>query len=274
MPSQPPLSDAAVAEAAGRLAALRLPPAPGAARPGPVEDLPEGCRPASLNDAYRVQAALRARLAPALGAPAGWKIGCTSPVMQAYLGVPHPCMGTLFAGGLHRGAARLRAADFHRLGLECEIAVRLAAPIPAGAAPDAVAAAVGEVMCSVEIVEERFADFSKVGAASLTADDFFSCGCVLGEGRPLSALPDLASLVGGFRIDGAAPEVTGTGAAILGHPLSALAWLAELRAAQGAPLAAGEAATLGSVVRTIYPRAGQRIEASFDGLPGVTVEVI
>ena len=60
------------------------------------------------------------------GALVGYKIGCTSAVMQQYLDIPHPCGGGVFAKGVHDSGVRLRAADFVRVGVECEIAVRLA----------------------------------------------------------------------------------------------------------------------------------------------------
>ncbi|MEX2518338.1 MAG: fumarylacetoacetate hydrolase family protein [Paracoccaceae bacterium] len=235
----------------------------------PLDDLPAAIRPADIEAAYAVQAALRLRLAPRLGGVAGWKIGCTSAVMQKYLGVDHPCTGTLFSGQIHHCGARLRASAYRRLGLECEIAVRLGADLSEGADP---AAAVAGVMCSVEIVEERFTDFSACAKETLIADDFFSIGCVLGAESALDDLPPLASLKGRFTVD-CAPGPEGTGAAILGDPLAALGWLAARRATEGG-LKAGEVITLGSVVKTIYPVAGQRIEARFDGLRAVTIEVV
>ena len=265
----------AVEAAADLLADLRL---RANGRDAQLPDLPEGLRPDDMDDAYRVQEALRGRLAKrGLGPVAGWKIGCTSPVMREYLGVPHPCMGTLYAKGVQRGTARLRHADFFRPGLECELAVQLRADLPAregGHDAGSVRPAVAGAMTSVEIVDERFEDFRRAGAASLTADDFFSAGCVLGADRPITVLPDLATLEGGFRVNGAKPEATGTGAAILGHPLAALAWLADLRAAQGAPLREGQVVTLGSVVKTIHPGPGTVVEAVFTGLPPVRIEVV
>lgn len=232
----------------------------------PLDDLPEAIRPRSVAEAYETQALLRARLAPRLGAPVGWKIGCTSKVMQEYLGVDRPCLGTLYADGLRRDRATLRAAGYRRLGLECEIAVRLGADLPPGGSARA---AVAAVMCSVEIVEERFADFHACATETLIADDFFSAGCVLGAEADPAALPDLRTLEGGF-VENGAPGPRGRGEAILGDPLAALAWAAE--AAGG--LRAGEVVTLGSVVRTIYPEPGARIVAAFGGLAPVTVEVI
>ena len=65
--------------------------------PVPVP-LPQGCRPPSLEEAYRVQAALNERLGRALGAVCGRKIGCTTPVMQRYLRIEHPCAGAPLRG--------------------------------------------------------------------------------------------------------------------------------------------------------------------------------
>ena len=268
------MTPAAVQAAAETLADLRIGAESGRAQ---LEDLPEACRPETLDEAYAIQEALRPLLASrGLGPPVGWKIGCTTPVMQSYLDIAHPCAGTLYQASTYRDRATLKAADFFQLGLECEIAVRLSADLGAregGHTRDSVAAAVGGVMTSVEIVDHRFRDFAAVETPSLVADDFFSVGCVLGAERPPEELGDVAALSGGFGIDGAPPAETGNGAAILGHPLNALAWLAEHLAARGTPLRAGQVVTLGSVVKTIYPNAGTRIEAGFDRLPRVTLEI-
>jgi len=265
----------AIRSAAALLADLRL-RAEGCDRP--IDELPRSIRPKTLAEAYDLQDAVRARLAErGLGAQVGWKIGCTTPVMQKYLDIPHPCAGTLYRATTYRDEARVAADDFFRLGLECEIAVRLAADLPpraGGHRAETVAPAVAGVMASIEIVDHRFVDFTTVSTPSLVADDFFSAGCVLGAPRPLAELGDLRSLTGGFAVDGAAPEKQGRGAAILGHPLKALAWLADHLAARGTRLRAGDAVTLGSVVKTIYPQAGMRIVAQFDRLPAVAIEIV
>jgi 2-oxo-3-hexenedioate decarboxylase/2-keto-4-pentenoate hydratase len=46
--------------------------------------------------------------------------------MQQYLSIPHPCGGGVFAKGVHTSGVSLRAKDFVRVGVECEIAVQLA----------------------------------------------------------------------------------------------------------------------------------------------------
>ncbi len=268
------MTPAAIEAAAEVLADLRIRGAGGGTQ---LEDLPEACRPESLDEAYAIQEAMRPLLeSRGLGPQVGWKIGCTTPVMQSYLEIDHPCAGTLYRATSHRDRAALKADDFFQLGLECEIAVRLSADLTeraGGHTKESVAVAVGSVMTSVEIVDHRFRDFAEVATPSLVADDFFSVGCVLGAERPLSELDDLAALSGGFGIDGAPPAETGSGTAILGHPLNALVWLADHVAARGGRLEAGAVISLGSVVKTIYPAAGTRIEAGFDRLAPVILQI-
>ncbi|MEL7467716.1 MAG: hydratase [Pseudomonadota bacterium] len=243
----------------------------------PIVDLPRSCRPVDLVDAYEIQRRIRLPLMRrGMGVQVGWKIGCTTKVMQDYLKIPHPCAGTLYKTTLFRDEVRLAARDFYELGLECEIAVELGASLPERhALYDAadVVHAVSGVMASIEIVEHRFRDFRKASVASLIADDFFSWGCVLGAPVRLEDLPELGGVTGGFSINGRSPRITGEGRAILGHPLTALAWLADHASRLGTPLEAGQIVTLGSVVKTVYPKPGQRISARFDGLAPATVTI-
>lgn len=242
-----------------------------------LQDLPAACRPSDLMDAYEIQRRLRPLLASGgFGPQVGWKIGCTTPVMQDYLKIPHPCAGTLYRETVVPEHAILEANRFRMLGLECEIAVVLRHGLPERDGlydREDVAGAVDSVMASIEIVEHRFEDFRKTSVASLIADDFFSWGCVLGKPVPFSEVADLPGLSGGFSVNGAPPTETGAGRAILGHPLTALAWLADHVSRLGTPLERGDIITLGSVVKTIYPTSGQVIEARISGLPPATVTV-
>src|ERR1700744_3774776 len=97
--------------------------------------LPPDIAPKDEAEGYRVQRAVHDLMLPDSGALVGYKIGCTSKVMQQYLDIPHPCGGGLFARGVHASGVSLRAADFVRVGVECEIAVQLAKGLPAGQGP-------------------------------------------------------------------------------------------------------------------------------------------
>jgi 2-oxo-3-hexenedioate decarboxylase/2-keto-4-pentenoate hydratase len=231
--------------------------------------LPEDCRPADEAAAYQVQDALHARLAAAAhGALAGHKIGCTTAVMQQFLGIANPCAGGIFAPTVQQVAGRFAHADFLHVGVECEIAGRLARPLPAAGAPyerASAAAAVGACMAAIEVVDDRYDDYRTLDTPTLIADDFFNAACVLGEPVEDWQQLDLANVEGRMTIDGS--EVgRGRGGDILGHPLEALAWLANGLAARGHGLQAGEFVLLGSVVQTRWVEAGALVEIEIAGL--------
>ncbi len=240
--------------------------------PIPLVALPEDCRPKDESEAYAIQEALAPLLTAAgMGPVAGYKIGCTTPVMQVFLQIDHPCAGHIFGETVGLGDASFPHGRFHHVGVECELAVRLASDLPATSAPydrATVAAAVAGVMPAIEVVDDRYADFRSLDAPTLVADDFFGAGCVLGNALPLTDL-DLAALAGSMAING---EVVGTGigADILGHPLEALRWIANARAERGRDLKAGDFVLLGSLVETKWVAAGDVVEIEIQGLGTAT----
>jgi 2-oxo-3-hexenedioate decarboxylase/2-keto-4-pentenoate hydratase len=233
-----------------------------------LNSLPADLAPQSEADGYRIQRAAHDLLLPHVGAMVGYKIGCTSLVMQQYLDIPHPCGGGVFARGVHDSGVSLPARDFVRVGVECEIAVRLARDLPASQAPftaETVALAVEAYHPAIEIVDDRYVDWQSLGAPTLVADDFYAAGCVLGKPVARSAAPDLLGVVGHAIVNGV-EEGRGTGADVLGHPHNPLAWLANHLAEQGRDLRAGHIVLTGSLVRTIWLKAGDRVTMDLSGL--------
>jgi 2-oxo-3-hexenedioate decarboxylase/2-keto-4-pentenoate hydratase len=231
--------------------------------------LPADCRPREERDGYGIQEVLHGLLTGAgLGPVAGHKIGCTTPVMQAFLGIDHPCAGGVLAATVHRGEARVPHRDYVRVGVECEIAVRLGADLGPASAPfdrSGVEPAVEAVLAGMEIVDDRYRDYRTFDVPTLIADDFFSAGCVLGPPVARWRDLDLPALRGVTRLNGA--EVgRGEGRAVMGHPLEALAWLANLRARLGLGLRAGEFVLLGSVVETRWVSPGDEVTVGVEGL--------
>jgi 2-keto-4-pentenoate hydratase len=237
----------------------------------PLQPLAADIVPQDEADGYRIQDALHDLLAADVGALVGYKIGCTSAVMRHYLGIPHPCGGGVFAQGVHPSGVSLRAQDFIRVGVECEIAVRLAHDLQPSGAPftaETVAQAVEAYLPAIEIVDDRYADWQTVGAPTLVADDFFAAGCVLGEPVARSAAPDLLDIVGRAVINGV-EDGRGTGADVLGHPHYALAWLANHLAADGKALRAGQIVLTGSLVKTVWLEPGDHVAMDLSGLGAV-----
>ena len=258
-----------IEQAAHVLAARRL---DGAA----VMPLGEADRPADLAAAYAIQDRVHALIAGTrFGRRIGWKIGCTTRVMQAYLGIDAPCAAGLFEGTRHAAPARLAAGDYRRPGIECEIAFRLARPLDGrDGTPDfaAVGAAIDSAMAAIEIVDDRYADWQSLGAPTLIADDFFAAGCVLGNPVAAADLPDLAAVTGVTVINGA-ERGRGVGADVLGHPFAAIGWLASALALRGRRLEAGEIVLTGSLVETRWLAAGDNARIAIEGLGAVEVTV-
>lgn len=219
-----------------------------------VDPLPDSLRPADEAGGYRVQRALHAWFADEGDAPAaGYKLGCTTPVMQAMLGLDAPVHGGIRACDVHPSGASLRAAGFRAPGIECEIAVRVGAEIDArrgmpGRAE--IAAAVAEAMPAIEIVDNRYGDWSVLGTPTLIADDFFQAACILGPPADCDPMA-LDTATGRTLVDGAETG-RGSGADVLGHPLDAVAWLAGAVGRHGAVLRAGTLVMTGSLVRTVW----------------------
>src|ERR1700681_510379 len=89
----------------------------------PLPPLAGDAAPRTEDEGYRIQDAVHDLLAADLGALVGYKSGCTSAVIQQYIGIPHPCGGGVFAKGVYESGVTLSAKDFVRVGVECEIAV-------------------------------------------------------------------------------------------------------------------------------------------------------
>jgi 2-oxo-3-hexenedioate decarboxylase/2-keto-4-pentenoate hydratase len=242
----------------------------------PLRALDPEVAPRDETEGYRIQEAVHAVLATQLGPLVGYKIGCTSAVMQRYLGIPHPCGGGVFSRGVHTSGVSLRHGDYVRVGVECEIAVRLARDLmPTGSTvtADTVADAIDAYHPAIEIVDDRYTDWRTLGAPTLVADDFFAAGCVLGKPVSRAAAPDLLDVIGIAFINGV--EVgRGSGADVLGHPHSALAWLANHLAAQRKNLRAGQIVLTGSLVQTVWLNGGDKVVMEMSGLGSVAAEFL
>jgi 2-keto-4-pentenoate hydratase len=128
-------------------------------------------------------------------------------------------------------------------------------------------------MAGIEIVDDRYQDYRSLGTPTLIADNFFNAGCVLGDPvREWRGL-DLATLEGHTLVNG--KEVgRGNGAMVLGHPLEALVWLANSRAARGLGLQRGKFVFLGSLVETKRLNAGDSVRIEIEALGSLDIVVL
>src|SRR5437773_7244239 len=233
--------------------------------------------PHTAEDAYAIQDCFVALRAEKLGAIAGYKIALSSKEMQNFVGVHEPQAGVMLEPLLHRTPAAVRAADYVHLIVEFEIAVQMAADLPVADAPytrASVAPFVRAVMPAIELADDRHADYAKLARhpLELIADNAWNEGAVLGVPIERWQDVDLATVRGIATINGKVVG-EGVGAAALGHPLDALAWVANHLAAHGRGLVFRDVVITGSIITTKTVQAGDLVEFAVAGLGEVELRV-
>jgi 2-keto-4-pentenoate hydratase len=230
-------------------------------------------KPATISDAYDIQDRYVALLRSEHGDAVGYKVGLTSATMQKFCGIDHPIAGVVLASRVHRSGATVRRADYGRLGLEFEIAVRIKSDVPVTGAPctaEMIAPHVGGVCAAIELVDDRGADYSNLDVLSLVADNSWNGGIVLSEFA--AKWPDLEPVVGRATRDHDAIG-EGHGRDILGHPFNSVAWLATQLNSRGEGLKAGQVVMTGSVVKTVFPDGDAGYRFDLEGIGLVEVQV-
>lgn len=215
----------------------------------------------NLDEVYRIQLGLIARRVAAGERQVGWKVGLTAKAIQEQFGFHEPVFGCVLettpSGHVFASGSLIQP------GFECELCMRLARDLPAGADRTAAAAAVGEIYPALEIIETR-------GPASqiplMLADNAQQKTCVLGAPVPLPTA--LESIHCAVTINDA-EVATGTGDAVLGNPLNSLVWLAAKLPQYGRGLQAGDIVMTGSFTRQFPIASSDRVRVTFSGVGAV-----
>lgn len=234
----------------------------------PIPPMRDALEPTDIDGAYAVQT-INTRLWAAEGRRiVGRKIGLTSVAVQKQLGVDRPDFGVLFDDMRIDNSGILPRDRVIQPKAEAEVALILARDLDnVDAAPADVAAATRGAFAAIEIVDSRIAEW-KITFADTVADNGSSAFFVLGdEERTLDGL-DLETCQMHLTMNDEVVS-TGVGAACLGHPLNAAAWLARTMAARGEPLRAGDVVLTGALGTMVALSPGARIAASIDGLGSV-----
>lgn len=232
---------------------------------GAVLPLRDGLEPTDATGAYAVQA-INTRFWEGQGRRiVGRKAGLTAAAVQQQLGVDQPDFGVLFADMQVADGGRLDPARCLQAKAEAEIAFVLGADLPSPETTvDEVAAAVATVHTAIEIVDSRIADW-KITFADTVADNGSSAFFVLAkQGLPLAGL-DLEGAGMTMTVNGTVAS-TGIGAAALGNPLNAAAWLARTLAQAGEPLKAGDVLLAGALGPMVTLAPGDAVHTEVAGI--------
>lgn len=240
----------------------------------PLPPLSETYEGLTAEQAYAIQSAwldLKGRERPVR--LVGHKIGLTSLAMQQLLGIDQPDYGFLLDSMVVSPGSRLRRADFIAPRIEPEIAFWLSSDLqgPGVTAEDVLAATRG-VSAALELVDSRIRDW-RIKLVDTIADNASSARVIVSE-----------QIVDPGEVDLVAESVTllhddetvgkGTGAAVLGHPASAVAWLANRLADFGVTLRAGQLILPGAMCSAANVDAGATYRANFAHLGEVAIHFI
>jgi len=224
-----------------------------------ADALPEEFRPTSLHESIAVQMATMAVLGP-IG---GWKVGAANATAE-------PSASPLAASGIRTSPATIQART--RIA-ECEIGFRFAKALPPRETPYTaveVMAAIGTCQATIEAVDPRFTDPSKLDQLTILADCGMHGGLVVGE--PIAAwqpemfadLHVVSTVNGTLQREAVGSNPGGT------DLMRLLVWLANsevVRAAGG--LTEGAVVTTGSWTGADKLPPGAHVVGRFDGFPPV-----
>jgi 2-keto-4-pentenoate hydratase len=201
---------------------------------------------------------------------AGRKIGLTSKAVQQQLGVDEPDYGTIFADMIANDRAVIPSGAVLQPRVEAEIAFVLASDLDgANATPESVIAATQYVTPALEICGSRIAGWD-IRIQDTIADNASAGMIVLGNARHKAVLDDLPNVPMQFHQNGAM-SIEGTGAACLGNPAIAVAWLAREFARLGESLRAGDIVMSGALARMASASPGDQFHADFGSFGSVSV---
>lgn len=238
----------------------------------PIAAFTESRPELGLLDGYAIQQALVARLLNDGESIIGYKLGLTSKPMQELLGVDRPDFGPVFASTVFNDGAVIEAASFISPRMEAEIGIVLGEDLsgPNCTPAQALAASAGAV-ASLEIVDSRIKDW-KIKLADTVAD-LASNGAIALSSRIVPIDFD-TRLVGMMFTKNGQLIATGAGAAALGDPIAAVAWLANTLHPMGVTLKAGHVIMTGALHAMVPVSPGDIFRADFDHLGPVTISMV
>ncbi|GAY08259.1 2-keto-4-pentenoate hydratase [Pseudonocardia sp. N23] len=211
-----------------------------------------------LDAGYAVQRVLRESAGPLVG----WKLGVTSRAKQAQVGVSSPVYGFLPGSGALDIGEPLDTTALIQPRCEPEIVFVMGRDLagPHVSAADVVAASSG-VAVGIEVLDSRYRAY-RFTMADVVADNTSASRFVVGTPVPLDGI-DLR-VVGVVLEHNGEVVATASGAASLGHPAAAVAWMVRRMAADGEGLRAGEVVLSGGLTAAVPVAPGDVVVASID----------
>ncbi|WP_440995082.1 2-oxo-3-hexenedioate decarboxylase [Arhodomonas sp. SL1] len=223
-----------------------------------------------FEDAYAIQWATRRRKESRGSRIVGLKMGLTSRAKMKQMGVEEPIYGFLADYFQEAEGAEIDTSKLIHPKVEAEIAFMTRAPLRGpGCHVGQVLAATEFVMPAVEIIDSRYENF-RFDLPSVIADNASSSRFVTGGAIAGAREMDLRT-VGVVLEKNGEPVEVGAGAAVLNHPASSIALLANMLAARGEELPAGSLILSGGITAAASVSAGDSVTLRAQGMGSVSL---
>ena len=221
--------------------------------------------PGDIGAAYAIQQANTDFWLKAGRRLVGRKIGLTAKAVQRQLGVDQPDYGMLFADMLVGDGEEIPLERVLQPKVEAEVALVLERDLVHEQPTVAdVIMATAYAVPSIEVVGSRIANWD-IKIQDTIADN--ASGALFVLGGPPRKLEGLDLRLCGMVMERHGDQISiGAGAACLGNPLNAAAWLARKMVEVGMPLRAGDVIMTGALGPMAPVTPGDVIEAKISGL--------
>jgi len=224
----------------------------------------------SLEDAYRVQAAVIRRRIENNERVVGYKVGCTSKAIRDQFGLTEPICGRLMEPQLHHGDTDLGFSEFTNCAVEPEFAFRMGKDVRSHELSDAhLTQMIGFVSPAVEVHNYKFW-FGAPSSQELIASNGIHACLVTGDDRVDIKSIDLAQSEMSLFVSDEL-KASARGSEIMGGPLVSLRWLIKHLEAEGEYLREGQWVIPGSPVQLISVSRGDCARATLSGIGSVKV---
>ncbi len=224
---------------------------------------------ATVEDSYAIQRIWREQQLAAGRRLVGHKIGLTSKAMQQATGISEPDYGVMFDDTVYENGSVIEHARFTNVRIEVELAFVLGAPVEG---PNAtlfdVLRASEYVVPALEILNSHI-ELEGRTIVDTISDNAAYGGLVLG-GNPVKPADVDLRWVSALLYRNESIEETGVAAAVLNHPASGVAWLANKLAQHDDRLEEGEIVLAGSFTRPVWVEPGDTVLADYGELGTIT----
>jgi 2-oxo-3-hexenedioate decarboxylase/2-keto-4-pentenoate hydratase len=227
-------------------------------------------------DSYKVQFAVHDRLtADGKDQMAGWKVALTLPSQYGPMKLSGPVFAGIYQSGVKPTGTVFEKGWPIKAGIECEMVAKMSKDAPKGAAAytaETIKPFVANFYCGAEVVENRYADVTKVSGPGRIADDVLQAACIVGSEIKDWQKLDFAGVRGRSEFEG--KEIgAGPGTNVMGGALISLAWLANKLLEHGKHLKAGDVILTGSVHPPVFLPGPGKAKTEFLGLGGSEITI-